>query len=250
MKKLSILVSTWIVAGAVQAQDAPARAGMSGPEVRVAAIVGTGSALEQEQAVSPTEGQPDVSAPNLCEGDAAVTPECIGSTITGEELMGWLCVNEGGWSLTDCAVLTHLRMRYARRHHITLKEALLNVHGTRALRLDRALHPITTGRWPDNRPWIGDLRADGHEPFRWRDNPRNGEWERRGLPHWNEILATVRGVIAGSVADPCATGGLRPTIWGGPEVDGAHITRRLEQGWVIVRCMPVTLNTYMAKRRH
>ena len=141
------------------------------------------------------------------------------------ELMGRLCVNESGWNLRDCAAITHIRIRSARSHGRSLTDELIALHGRRSLRPDRAINVQSR----DNRPWIGDLSTDGHQPTHW---PETVDWETSGKPRWGAVLGTVRNVIDGEVGDPCA-GASTPNTWGNR---GGDHQRALRLGFRQVDC--------------
>jgi hypothetical protein len=173
----------------------------------------------------------------------AQTPD----TRTEEELAMQLCVNEATWNTLDCGAITHIRIRYARAHRISLREALILLHGdgsdrpTASLRSDR----YTNRREGDNRAWIANLRSTLERPEGFVDD---GSWESRHRISAAEVLETVRGSIAGTLRDPCRAGRVVPSIWGGRRLDAVHIERRVQAGFAPAHC-GATVNLYLGRGR-
>lgn len=143
-----------------------------------------------------------------------------------------LCVNEATWNTVDCAAIMHIRLRLARASGVSLRDRLLELHGQRSLRPDRAVN-IT-----DSRPWIGDLNLEGREPLNWAYR-NTMPWEV-GQRRFNDIVAVVRGVLRGTVKDPCRRGNVTPNTWGDR---GNDRERALRNGYTPAFC-GATSNLY------
>lgn len=161
-------------------------------------------------------------------------------------LLAVLCFNEASGNENDCRAIGNIRARYARSQEITLREALLRLHSERrprapeaaALRSDRATNP----RPRDARAWLGDVRADLHQPLGWRLSAQ--EWERTARV-FESLFHVARAVEAGNSGDPCHGA---PIGWGGPVVDHARLQRLAEYGLEQVTCTG-TANRYYARVR-
>lgn len=158
-------------------------------------------------------------------------------------LLAVLCFNEASGNELDCKAIGNVRMRYARSHGITLREALLRLHTERralyperaALRTYRAQSP----REDDNRPWLGDVRSDLHKPLGWSGT--DAEWARTARV-FERLFFIAQGVEQGSIRDTCQG---NPSGWAGPKVDAEHLmaARLRAQNRVIVICHG-TANVY------
>lgn len=188
--------------------------------------------------------------PEFTRSQAVTRPGYDG--ITAAELGARLCVNEGSWRALDCAAILHIRRRSVRAGE-DFKHMLIRLHGDlsldrngqprelASLRSHRALsvHPR------DGRPWIGDLRADGHEPMHWgSESIRRGNepapWDGAYRSHWLDTVELAQGVIDGTVADPCRGRSAVPNTWGNRRSDHARAIRR---GYEFVDC-GATANEY------
>lgn len=201
------------------------------------------SATSQAQASDDSEARSSVNVEELVRND----------TRTVEELAGALCVNEATWRENDCIVIIQIRMRWAQQEGVSLRDALVFIHGDRstmrarhgervrrmtaALRSDRFTNP----REGDSRRWIADLRADGHRPIGFDED---GSWENLYQREWLKIHTLVTGVIAGRVASPCI--GVQPSIWGSPTWDIEMINAKLAEGYVRSNCVG-TRNIFLSR---
>lgn len=161
-------------------------------------------------------------------------------------LLAVLCFNEASGNELDCKAIGNIRRRYARSRGITLREALRQLHSEHreyhperaSLRSYRATHPDPE----DSRPWLGDIRADLHQPLGWSGTA--SEWAATARV-FQRLFQVTQAVEAGTVRDTCEGA---PSGWGGPRVDQEALSRLREQGRTLVHCHG-TANVYYRRAR-
>ena len=156
-----------------------------------------------------------------------------------------LCWNEATERRADCAAILYTRIYSAQRHGRTFAQELYYLHGdgrTRrpmaaALRSDRA----TRRARHDSRPWLGDVRADLHQPRGWRYGTQ--AW-RNTAQRFERLFEYVESVLIGNVDNPCNG---TPLIWGGRHTDRHLIRRRIAEGRQVLNC-GATHNVFFGRR--